>query len=90
MLCWTFQNFYVRFDKRFIVLRALRIMGNVPVAMFCVPWTGKYLKLVNPIQTGGGKVPALTLNAYNFFKTHPNAAKLCKFIENLSGNKLVG
>ncbi len=39
---------------------------------------------INPIQTGGGggrrKVPALTLNAYNFFKIQPNAAKLCEFI----------
>ncbi len=37
----------------------------------------------NPIQTGGGgeerdwrKVPAPTLNAYNFFNIQPNAAKL--------------
>ena len=43
---------------------------------------------VNPIQTGGGgggggggghKVPALTLNVYNFFKIQPNAAKLYEF-----------
>ena len=37
----------------------------------------------NPIQTGGGgggrKVPALTLNVYNFFKIQPNAAKLYEF-----------
>ena len=42
---------------------------------------------VNPIQTGEGgwgwgggrKVPALTLNVYNFFKIQPNAAKLYEF-----------
>ena len=26
------------------------------------------------------KVPALTLNVYNFFKIQPKAAKLCEFI----------
>ncbi len=46
---------------------------------------------LNPIQTRGRrKVPALTLNANNFFKIQPNAAKLCEFILNLSGNNLVG
>ena len=39
---------------------------------------------------GGGGVPALTLNVYNFFKIQPNAAKLYGFFSNLSGNKLVG
>ncbi len=35
-----------------------------------------------PDWRGGGGVPALTLNAYNFFffkKIQPNAVKLCKF-----------
>ena len=36
--------------------------------------------IFNPIQTGGGrKVPALTLNVYNFFKIQPNAAKPYEF-----------
>ena len=39
---------------------------------------------------GGRKVPALTFNGYNFFKIQPNAARLCDFLLNLSGNNLVG
>ena len=31
----------------------------------------------------------LSLKGYNFFNIHLNAAKLCDFISNLSGNNLV-
>ena len=46
----------------------------------------KHLTLSRPRGGGGGggggggrKVPALTLNVYNFFKIQPNATKLYEF-----------
>ena len=42
-------------------------------------------------RPGVRKVAALiSLNAYNFLKIQPNAAKLCEFIQNLFQNNLVG
>ena len=62
------------------------------VAIFCsciILFYGTYFDSVclNPIQTGGGGGEVLTLNAYNFFKIQPNAAKLYEFFLN-GGSKM--
>ena len=56
------------FQQRFKLVLSFQIIHEI-------------LASINPIQTGGGGggVPALTLNVYNFFKIRPNAAKLYEF-----------